>query len=497
MKIVLSTPPGRTTERWPPLGLLYIASMMRVQRPDDEVRVVDAFCENLRAEDLVHRIERERPDIFGMNCSTHTFLSAIRALENAHRVLPETTIVMGGFHATFTAEQILHDYPFVDYIIKGEAEHAFPMLVECIEGGRTPADVDGISFMKDGGYVSRPPATEKDLDALPFPARDLVEGLTYGYSHRGVRLAFGKFTTVCSSRGCPFRCTYCSCAAFSHRRWRPRSAANVVEELDLLYDQGYETAVFVDDNFTLKKSRVEEICEQIRERKIRMRFYCEGRVDNAPYPLLRTMKKAGFDVIYFGVESASKHVLDYYKKGITSAQSRTAIADAKRARMLVVTSYIFGAPVETQADILRTIDFIRTSRPHAIQVNILDCLIGTPIWDDMVRAGVVAPEDWKRNHRIYEYHEDGLSRELLDDLTSRAHAAHADGWKNRDGLRDFLRLLWSNQTGRRVILGNLLRFSTMRRMSKGAQSEFVEPASQSESTPLSLALADGPRGGTS
>src|SRR3989304_1102833 len=90
-------------------------------------------------------------------------------------------------------------------------------------GGRPPADVDGISFMKDGGYVSRPPAIEKDLDALPFPARDLVEGLTYGYSHRGVRLAFGKFTTVCSSRGCPFRCTYCSCAAFSHRRWRPRA----------------------------------------------------------------------------------------------------------------------------------------------------------------------------------------------------------------------------------------------------------------------------------
>ncbi len=113
----------------------------------------------------------------------------------------------------------------------------------------------------------------------------------------------------------------------------------------------------------------------------------------------------------------------------------------------------------------------------------------------MVRADVVTPEDWKRNHRIYEYQQDGLSRELLEGLTSRAHAAHADGWKNREGLHDFLRLMWSNRTGRRVILGNLLRFSAMRRMSEGAQSEFVEPASQNESMPSSLALADGPRGG--
>jgi len=468
---------------------------MRERRTDD-VRVVDAFCENLTPQDLFRRIGHERPDVFGMNCSTHTFLPAIRALEGIHRILPDTTLIMGGFHATFTAERIVREYPFVDYVIKGEAEEAFPRLIECIEAGRPPADVDGISYMDDGHYVERPSTVMQDLDALPFPARDLVRGTKYGYFHKNIRLTFGKFTTVCSSRGCPFPCTYCSCAAYSKRRWRARSAENVVRELEALDADGYETVVFVDDNFTLKKSRVEEICRLLRARRVRMRFYCEGRVDNAPPWLLRTMRRAGFDVIYFGVESPSKHVIDYYKKGITAEKSRRAIEDAKRARMLVITSYIIGAPVESKEDIEQTIEFIRETRPHGVQVNILDCLVGTPIWDDFVRAGIVGPEDWKRNHRIYEYREDGLTREMLEAFQREAYAAHVEGWKNRAGLLDILRLLRSSPTARRVIFGNLLRFSSLRKMSGGAVPEVEEPWSTGDATTVTPSTSPSRAHGT-
>lgn len=474
MKVLLSTPPGRTTERWPPLGLLYIAAVLRAERRDD-VRVVDAFCENLSREDLVARVARERPDVFGINCSTHTFLDSMAAAEAVHRALPDTTVVMGGFHATFAAERILRAYPFIDYIVKGEAEHSVPGLLGALEDGVPPADVPGISYLEDGRHVSQPTAVTKDLDALPFPARDLVADIEYGYSHKDIRLTFGKFTTLCSSRGCPFGCTYCSCAAFSHRRWRPRSPENVVDEIQTLEDAGYETAVFVDDNFTLRRDRVMEICRLLRERKVRMRFYCEGRVDNAPYELLRTMKQAGFDVMYFGVESVSDHVLAYYQKRISAAKSRAAIETAKRAGMLVVTSYIIGAPVETREDILRTVRFIQETRPHGVQLNILDCLIGTPIWDGLVADGIVGPDDWQRNHRIYEYHEDGLNREVLEALQALGYAAHVQGWKNREGVRDFLHLLRSNPSGRKVILGNLLRMPEIWRMSAEARRRTSAP----------------------
>jgi anaerobic magnesium-protoporphyrin IX monomethyl ester cyclase len=201
-----------------------------------------------------------------------------------------------------------------------------------------------------------------------------------------------------------------------------------------------------------------------------MRFYCEGRVDNAPYSLLRTMKRAGFEVLYFGVESPSPHVLDYYKKGISSSQAQGAVADAKRAGMIVVASFIIGAPVENRADIERTIEFIRGLRPHAVQVNILDCLIGTPIWDDLVRQGVVGPDDWKRNHRIWEYHTNGLSRDLLGKLSEEAYAAHIEGWRGKGGLKDFARMFGTNRTGRKIVLANLFNPDVRRRLAGGFQA---------------------------
>ncbi len=454
---------------WPPLGLLYIAGSLKTRGRTD-VQVLDAFCRNLSGDELARRVTDAAPDVFGINCSTHTFLDAIDALRGIHETSPGTTLAMGGYHSTFAAEKILRDYPFVDYVIKGEAERAFPDLLDRLEAGTSPADVEGITFEADGHLVSRPLAVIHDLDRLPIPDRSLLGDLEYGYFHQNIRLTYGKFTTIVTSRGCPYACTYCSCAAFSQCRWRARSAANVANELEGLYDQGYETVVIVDDNFTLKKSRVVELCKEIRERKIRMRFYCEGRVDNAPYELLRTMKHAGFEVIYFGVESPTPRVLDYYKKSITAAKAQKAVADAKRAGMIVVTSFIIGAPVESPEDIQHTIAFIRSLRPHAVQVNILDCLIGTPIWDGLIRDGIVAEGDWKRNHRIWEYHEDGLTQERLGKLSQDAYAAHIEGWKSTGGMKDFVRMMGSNRTGRKIVFGNLFNPDVRRRLREGFQA---------------------------
>lgn len=450
----LSTPPGRTTEKWPPLGLLYIASNNREER-QDEVVLCDAFCADLEPEELLARIVTARPDVVGLNCSTHTFMDAIKALEGVHRALPDCKVILGGYHATFATESILRSYPFVDYIIRGEAERPLVKLLGHMEEGTPPSDVEGISYLKDGTLVERPICLVEDLDALPFPERKLLGDLKYGYTHRGIPLTFGKFTTISSSRGCPFRCTYCSCAAFSQRKWRPRSPANVVEELESIYADGYESCVFVDDNFTHDPGRAERICELIRERRIRMQLYCEGRVDSASKELMRRMKGAGFNVIYFGAESGSERTLEYYKKHITPEKTAKAIANAKGAGMLVVTSYIVGAPVEGEEDMRQTIDFIRNSRPHAVQVNILDCMIGTGLWDDLCARGLIGPDDWKTNHRIYEY--DGTrTKEQLQASVNEAYSEWLKGWWNRRGVRELLTVLAKNQTARRIVFSNLL-----------------------------------------
>jgi radical SAM superfamily enzyme YgiQ (UPF0313 family) len=466
MKVVLSTPPGKTTELWPPLGLLYIASSVRAKRKD-EIKVIDAFCENLTGAELSDRLVKEKPDVFGINCSTHTFLGAVEMMKGLKSLLPETKVVLGGYHATFAADRIMKEYPFIDYIIKGEGERSFPELLQRIEDGVPPVDIGGISFFNDGRPVSNPFSLIEDLDSLPFPDRGLLHNVDYGYFFQNVRLTFGKFTTLCTSRGCPFKCTYCSCAEFSLRRWRPRSAENVLDEIETLHDQGYECCVFVDDNFTHRKKRVEEICDGIRDRKIKMQFYCEGRVDGAPYELLRQMKGAGINVIYFGVESASQHVLDYYQKHIRPEQSVKAIQDAKSLGMIVVTSYIVGAPNESKEDVERTIEMIRSTRPHGVQMNILDCLIGTPIWNELEAKSIVGKDDWKTNHRIYEYLADGIPKEDLRKYVIDGYAAHFNAWKTKDGLKELPGLILNNSTASKVIIGNLLSPSTWKMVSEG------------------------------
>ena len=475
MRVLLSTPPGKTTELWPPLGLLYIASSCAAKR-DDEVQVIDAFCENLSEDELLLRISRERPDVLGMNCSTHTFLDTVKLLRRVREVVPETVVVLGGFHATFASERILRAYPFVDYVIKGEGENSFPELLESIGNGSPPSDVAGVCYLDGDHLVSNAEIAIEDLDSLPFPDRSLVRNVEYGYFHRNIRLTFGKFTTVSSSRGCPFGCTYCSCSAFSKRKWRARSPENVVDELEMLYSEGYECCVFVDDNLTLDRSRIEEICSLIKKRRIWMKYYCEGRADEVSPELLRTMKRAGFDVIYFGVESPNDHVLEYFNKNISAETARRAIEDAKRAGMIVVTSYIVGAPVESREDVDGTVDFIRSTRPHGVQINILDCLIGTRIWSDLERDGLIGPDDWRKNHRIYDYDEDGKGRRRLEDAVNRGYSAHLESWKSLKGLAEIVRTMARNGTARKVIMKNLTNADARSRISDGRRFRSEEVA---------------------
>jgi anaerobic magnesium-protoporphyrin IX monomethyl ester cyclase len=455
MKVMLTTPPWSTTEKWPPLGLLYLAGSVKKAR-GDQVVVVDAFCHNLTVEQLLTRVAEERPDVLGMNCSTHTFNATMEVMTRARELLPDLAIVLGGYHATFAPAEILRGYRCIDHIIKGEAERSLPRLLDHIEAGTEPTDVDGISFIReDGTLFERPLTLIEDLDSLDFPDRSLLGDFEYGYVFQGVPLTFGRFTTMSTSRGCPFSCSYCSCAAFSERRWRPRGADSVVDELDELYRQGYRECVMVDDNFTQNTARVEEICRQIGERGIHMRLYCEGRAGHAQLPLLRTMKAAGFNVIYFGAESSSPSVLKYYNKKQTPERTAEAVANAKKAGMLVITSYILGAPIETREEMRSTIDFARSLRPHGVQYNILDYLVGTPLWEDMKASGTVKAEDWKTNHRVYEYYPEHASREELEGLVNEGYGSYLGAWKSGSGVLELVRTLMVNSTARRIVMGNL------------------------------------------
>jgi anaerobic magnesium-protoporphyrin IX monomethyl ester cyclase len=463
---MLCTPPGKTTELWPPLGLLYIASNLKKRR-GDEVEIVDAFCLNLTKEQLVERVRSTHPDIFGMNCSTHTYIQAMEVYKEISDQMPDITLLLGGYHATFAAEDILRQCHFIDYIIKGEAEEALPLLLDHIDKGTEPNDVPGISYLKDDVHVSNPLALIEDLDPLPYPDRRLLNGVEYGYHHQGIPLTFGKFTTMSTSRGCPYDCRYCSCASFSLRRWRYRSPESVVEEMSQIQTQGYKSVVLVDDNFTQRPDRVFQICDLMEKKRIHLHLYCEGRVNTANPEMLKRMKKVGFDVIYFGCESAMPKVLNYYHKRIDPDMTSQAVMNAKQAGMIVLTSFILGAEVETKEDMEQTLQFIRRLRPHAVEINILDYLVGTPLWNEATQRGIVAPQDWTTNHRVYEYGLSPLDKVELQKMVNQGYDTYLDSWKNKSGIKELVNLLLRNATARKIVFSNLFNQAARKAVLEG------------------------------
>ena len=455
MKTLLSTPPGRTMEKWPPLGLLSLSASIRDARPTDEVVVLDAFCRDMSAEMLLETVVHHNPDVVGLNCSTHTFIATMEAMRMISEALPDCVMLLGWYHATFTAERVLRNYPFIDYIIKGEAEMAIVQLLNVLEDGGDPGSVDGISLIRDDEYIENPLTLIKDLDSLPAMNRSELGDLRYGYRHQGIPLTFGKFTTAVSSRGCPYGCSFCSCSLFSDRRWRARSPENVVKELESIYRDGYRTVVLVDDNFTHNRDRAMRICDLLMERSVKLSIYCEGRVDRADPELLSRMKAAGFDVIFFGTESGNPHVLEYYNKRVRLDQIGEAVRNAKDAGMMVITSFIMGAPVETEEDLQNTVDLIGRLRPHDVEINILEYVVGTAIWGQRSSNGELEDDDWKTNHRAYRF-ADCLDEKVLQSYVDRGYDAYIGSWKCREGYRELLALLRRNRTARRLVFRNML-----------------------------------------
>jgi len=292
MKIVLVNVaskfgPIKSESAWPLLGILYLGTLLK--QKSHEAYLFDQAAENASIKSTVSWILKKNPEIVGLSALTSSGVMASKISELLKEQNPNIKIVWGGIHATLNNKRILSKYHSVDFIVKKEGEQTFLELVESIEKDENFKNIKGITFRNNGKIIStsdRP--FIKDLDTLPFPDRSLLR-LKYNSEINGIIIS-ENITSVLSSRGCPFSCSFCSCSSFAERFWRSRSPENVVDELELLMNQGYEQVVFVDDNFTLNQKRVIKICKLIKERKINIDWFCEGRVDQSSFEMLKNMK---------------------------------------------------------------------------------------------------------------------------------------------------------------------------------------------------------------
>ncbi len=380
---------------WPPLGILYCAGVLKAGGVD--VSLLDQPAKGFSLDQTVKWVKEEDPEIIGFSVLLSTAKQAPIIAERVKAEDPNITVVFGSHHSTFNAERILKKYPFVDIVVRGEGEYTSLEIAQSIEKQRDLDKVEGVTFRKNSKIVSTPDrALNKDVDALPFPNRDLA-GIQYASTIFGVKINSRKFTTLLSSRGCPFNCSFCGIRKFTRRVWRPRSVENVMAELEYLQSEGYEQFLFADDNFTLDAKRVSRLCRSIKKEGMDIDWFCDSRVDHVNYDMFRKMVNSGCKCLFFGIESANQRILDYYRKGITPEESEKAVRKARKAGVdVIVGSFIVGAPDETRREIINTLQFANKLDLDVPDVNILGAHVGTDIWDNLVAKGFLnEDEQWE------------------------------------------------------------------------------------------------------
>jgi len=366
-----------------PLGLGYLAAVLEKNQYD--VDVIDCQASKLSFDDFRNEISKRQPDIVGMTSTTLTYNSALRIAKIAKEVHPKCLTVLGGVHVTFWDDKALQECPDLDVVVRKEGENTILELVEMLKAGRAFDDVLGITCRKGEEIVRNPdrPYIE-DLDSLPFPAHHLwpIDRLRkYG------KVIFPLMT----SRGCTFWCEFCSAVRMFGRRFRMRSPKNVVDEIEYLHNTfGADNFTFYDDTFTINQPRTAEICKEIINRKLKIKWDCETRVDMVTKELLLTMREAGCYAIWYGVESGSQRVIDAMGKGFSLTQVMRAFKWAKEAGLMVVAGTILGSPGETKETAWETIKFVEKLNPDDVGFYIATPYPGTPMYD------LVKEKNWLR-----------------------------------------------------------------------------------------------------
>ena len=232
-----------------------------------------------------------------------------------------------------------------------------------------------------GGAAAGPPRPfAGDLDALPFPARDLLPNAAY--IRHGRRRDGYAVTTVMSSRGCPYACEFCSNVVFG-ASYRERSPANVIDEVEEALALGYDRIAFADDVFTMRPERVAAVCDEIERRGLRFDWECLARVDGVDRATAVRMRRAGCRTVFFGIESGSDDVLRMMRKGITAAQARDAVWAAHDAGLEAGAFFILCYPGETDDTVLQTLRFAGSLPLDYLGLSMPYPLPGTPLRERM------------------------------------------------------------------------------------------------------------------
>ena len=392
----------RSIFRYPPLGLGYLASVLRTN--GISVRLLD--CTFTTPERALRAIKKAQPRIVG-------FYSMVTINHHATRLAKHLRgdtelLVAGGPLPSVVPEEFLDVF---DVVVLHEGEQTLLELVNRHLAGAPWHDVLGIAFLdRDDTYkVNQPRPFEMDLDCIPFPARDLFPNKAYKrfwQAHHGYTV-----TSQMTTRGCPFLCDFCSNPVFG-RSYRERSARNVVSEMKEIETLGYDRVFFTDDCFTQNPNRVEEICQILIEEKLDLEWMCLSRADRLDRITAKMMAQAGCVQIFFGIESGDERMLGVMNKRIVPADVTEAIDSAKRAGIATGGFFILGYPGETDASLLETVRFSSALQLDYLSYSFPYPIVGTGLYTK-VRGRITRPE-WRKQRGQASRHQLNFSGDFSE-----------------------------------------------------------------------------------
>ena len=361
----------------PPLGLMYLATPL-IEAGFD-VEFIDLNVERFTVNQFIQKVRNR--DFVGLTCYSASLESVQKLIPIIRKANPQAYIMCGGPYCTLSEKHVAG----ADLTAIGEAEEYIVEILLRLVQEKSLEGIPGIVYRKNGELIRNKGIMQvKDLNSNRPASFELARGKEYGY-YFGIRVR--DITGMITSRGCPFRCAYCT--RISTLAYRVRAVDNVIEEIQEYHDRGYKYLVFYDDNFLFNKRRAMRIMDEIIKREIRMKLIVLGRVDSADEVLYRKLKEAGVAIILFGIESANQDVLDFYHKQVTVQQIREAVRMCNQVGILSYGWFIVGAPMETREHFENDLRLANETHLDFAYYNILGYREGSELWEDAYRRGLI------------------------------------------------------------------------------------------------------------
>lgn len=448
MRVMLIRPPARHTVEsevpeaveaenlsYPPLSLLSIAQFL-LAHSQHEVRILDAQLDDLDYDVLEAKVREYGPEVVGVTAFTVQLVDVLKTIRAA-KAAGVPRVVVGGPHVNDFPQEC-RGLPGVDAVVKGEGQKPMLDLCDIWARGEEARGIPGVMAHPDDPVPAEDVYYSNDLDEYPVLDRTLIEYERY-YDVMGEG---GIFTTMISSRGCPYRCTFCNTP---RHRYRVASPGRVCDEIAHCIELGIREIYFVDDTFNITNQRVHELCDEILRRGLQFSWTVRFRVKGVDRPLLEKMKAAGCSRIQFGVEQGTEEGLLRLKKDVTSREIEHAFRLCREVGIHTVAYFMIGTPVErSRQDVLDTIAYSIRLDPDFVMYNILTPFPGTTLYDEGLRDGVLdidpwwafmrAPDESFKAQVWDEHFTRGELRDLLDTAYRRFY------WRPRFVARNLLQI---------------------------------------------------------